>query len=363
MKKNDGSQRDNGLQLNEPNPFLLQELCTRLNQESGLEFSPWTAQDAQSRLTVLQSDGVDKDTRILLRFNSEEGEVELAGLVPEGIVPGKLVSRLTSALGRAIYADLQREAKQFAPTWTWEKLLGVAVEQQWDEAFFEQKATEYALPMLPLGFPVLIRCQNWRSEIPMVIENLLPQHDVFWVYRQELFLFVRAETNETRTDKIDELLVWGKSLIQQIHNMLADELGILASVYVGSPCDGLWQGYKEVHQLVKLQTRFFPGEAGLVAWKLGLAGLLGEISPTASQHYRQEMLKERLSPELIETLETYFAHDLSISETARALFIHRNTLLYRLERVTEFTGYNPREFAAAVQLYLAVWLQRHDQKP
>ncbi|MHB1651348.1 MAG: PucR family transcriptional regulator [Desulfitobacteriaceae bacterium] len=356
MKQNDGPQQ------NGPNPFLLQELCTRLKQETGLEFSPWAPQGAPSRLAALQGDGGDKDTRRLLRFHGAEGEVELAYLPPEGEVPGKLVSRLLAALGCEIYTDLLRESKQSSQAWTWEKLLATAVEQQWDETVFEQKAAEYALPMLTLGFPVLIRCQNWHSEISTVIENLLPQRVVLWVRRQELFLFVRAEMSEVRADKLGELQVWGESLIRQIHTMLADELGVLASVCVGSPSDrGLWRGYQEVRRLVKLQARFFPGEAGLAAWKLGLAGLLGEISPAAIQQYRREMLKERLTPELLETLEAYFTHDLSISETARALFIHRNTLLYRLDRVTDFTGYNPREFAAAVQLYLAIWLQRHDK--
>ncbi len=353
--------QNNGPQQNGSKRFLLQELCQRLKQETGLEFSPWPAQDAQGRPAAQEGDGIERDTRIPLRFYGVDGEINLACLPPEGEVPGKLASRLLAALGREIYTDLLRESKQSVQVWTWEKLLAAAVEQQWDETVFEQKAAEYALPMLSLGFPVLIRCQNWHSEIPTVIENLLPQRAVLWVRRQELFLFVRAETSEARGDKLSEQ-AWGESLIQQIHTMLADELGVLASVCVGHPTErGLWRGYQEVHWLVKFQARFFPGEAGLAAWKLGLAGLLGEISAAVIQRYRREILKERLTPELRETLQAYFIHGLSISETARALFIHRNTLLYRLDRVTELTGQNPREFAAAVQLYLAIWLQRHDQ--
>lgn len=346
---------------NGSNPFLHEELCERLKQETGLEFSARIAQDAPGRTAAIQGEGVEKNALIALRFDGEEGEIELTSVFPAGDVPGILTSRLLAALARQIYTDLLRELKQPAQAWTWEKLLSAAVELHWDETVFEQKEAEYALPKLSLGFPLLIRCQNWHSEVPTVIENLLPRRDVLWVHQQEVFLFVRAEMPNARDLKTGELLVWGEALIQQIHTMLADEVGVLAGVCVGYPTErGLWRGYQEVQRLARLHVRFFPGEAGLAAWKLGLAGLLGEISPEVMQRYRRETLQERLTPELRETLETYFAHSLSISETARALFIHRNTLLYRLDRVAELTGYNPREFAAAVQLYLAIWSQRYE---
>ncbi|MCK4901006.1 MAG: helix-turn-helix domain-containing protein, partial [Anaerolineales bacterium] len=39
--------------------------------------------------------------------------------------------------------------------------------------------------------------------------------------------------------------------------------------------------------------------------------------------------------ELIRTLESYFKHNANLSQTAEALFIHRNTLLYRMERIAQ----------------------------
>jgi len=59
---------------------------------------------------------------------------------------------------------------------------------------------------------------------------------------------------------------------------------------------------------------------------------------------------------LIQTLKAYFEHHGNLSQTAEALFIHRNTLLYRMERIAEITGLdldNP-ETRLAVQLALHV---------
>ena len=52
--------------------------------------------------------------------------------------------------------------------------------------------------------------------------------------------------------------------------------------------------------------------------------------------------------ELMETADAFIANSLNISETSRVLYIHRNTLMYRLDKIERETGYNLRSFADAV---------------
>jgi carbohydrate diacid regulator len=61
--------------------------------------------------------------------------------------------------------------------------------------------------------------------------------------------------------------------------------------------------------------------------------------------------------ELLQTLESFFAHDCSPTSTAKSLSIHRNTLGYRLEKITLLTGLDPRRFDDAVQMRLALTLR------
>jgi carbohydrate diacid regulator len=61
-------------------------------------------------------------------------------------------------------------------------------------------------------------------------------------------------------------------------------------------------------------------------------------------------------PELLQTLEHFFAEDCSLSVAAAGLSIHRNTLSYRLDKVTSLTGLDPRCFDDAVQIRLALML-------
>jgi purine catabolism regulator len=65
---------------------------------------------------------------------------------------------------------------------------------------------------------------------------------------------------------------------------------------------------------------------------------------------------------LVKTIDAYFNHHANVSQTAESLFIHRNTLLYRLERIQELTGQdiNQADMRLALQLALKLWQLRLD---
>ncbi len=68
-------------------------------------------------------------------------------------------------------------------------------------------------------------------------------------------------------------------------------------------------------------------------------------------------------PVLLETLQTYFAMDCHVNETARALYIHRNTLLFRLNKIADTYHLDPRKFHDAVVLQVLLYLVQlsHDK--
>jgi len=81
--------------------------------------------------------------------------------------------------------------------------------------------------------------------------------------------------------------------------------------------------------------------------------LLESIDAPVRRQYK-ERLCAHLSAADLALLHAYYAHDLSIQETADALHIHKNTLQYRLKRIHEKSGLDPRKFRDAVPLYIAV---------
>ncbi|MFD2881944.1 PucR family transcriptional regulator [Paenibacillus rhizoplanae] len=62
------------------------------------------------------------------------------------------------------------------------------------------------------------------------------------------------------------------------------------------------------------------------------------------------------------TLETFFEMDCNVSETAKKLYIHRNTLLYRLDKIKQETGADVRSFGDAAIVKLAMLLYKVTKK-
>ncbi len=81
------------------------------------------------------------------------------------------------------------------------------------------------------------------------------------------------------------------------------------------------------------------------------------ILSSVDENNREEFLKKtigRISEEEQEILETYFSEDMSLANTSQKLYIHKNTLQYKLNHIHEKSGLNPRRFRDAVLLYLAL---------
>ncbi len=70
---------------------------------------------------------------------------------------------------------------------------------------------------------------------------------------------------------------------------------------------------------------------------------------------KSEFINRVLDSETIDLAQEFFRHNLNISETARYCYLHRNTLIYRLDRIQKETGFNMRNFdeAVALRIYIA----------
>lgn len=81
--------------------------------------------------------------------------------------------------------------------------------------------------------------------------------------------------------------------------------------------------------------------------------LLGSLEESAAKRFLTKTVGN-LSRSDKDLLNIYFETDLSLKETSEKLFIHKNTLQYRLDKIFEQGSYNPRNFKDAVLIYLAL---------
>jgi carbohydrate diacid regulator len=121
---------------------------------------------------------------------------------------------------------------------------------------------------------------------------------------------------------------------------------------------GLAGSYGDARAALSLGRRFDGRNRVHCLDELGIAAFVG----VADERTKIDLAMHLLSPldhepELLETLERFFAADCSPSATAVGLAIHRNTLGYRLDKITSLTGLDPRRFDEAVQIRLALVLR------
>ena len=69
------------------------------------------------------------------------------------------------------------------------------------------------------------------------------------------------------------------------------------------------------------------------------------------------LLLQGLTSEDLQILKVYYSQDMSLQKTCELLNMHKNTLQYRLNRIREICGYDPRRFRDGVSLYTAVCVQ------
>ena len=93
---------------------------------------------------------------------------------------------------------------------------------------------------------------------------------------------------------------------------------------------------------------------------LDISILLGNISADTKRHYLNKTIS-KLSKKELELLETYFFHDMSLKATCEELYLHKNTLQYKLDKIHKTTGYNPRNFKNAAVLYIGLKLLKLEQ--
>lgn len=86
---------------------------------------------------------------------------------------------------------------------------------------------------------------------------------------------------------------------------------------------------------------------------LTLEILLSDLNPGIISEYKEKVLS-KLSQNDMEFLKIYFSENQSLQRTAEKLFLHKNTVQQRLNKISDISGFNPRRFTDAVCLYMGI---------
>jgi len=157
----------------------------------------------------------------------------------------------------------------------------------------------------------------------------------------------------------------GESAIKETAEMLVDMASseAMQSVRVayGNVIDdvrGVSKSYKEAMLALDVGKIFYI-EKPIIAYNtLGIGRLIYQLPINLCQLYVKEIfgdnIPEEIDDDMLNTINKFFENNLNVSETSRQLCMHRNTLLYRIDKVQKATGLDIRIFDDALALKIAL---------
>ena len=162
----------------------------------------------------------------------------------------------------------------------------------------------------------------------------------------------------------------GYPQLYQMARELVDTLNAEAMVSVrvayGTIVDELKdvsKSYKEADMALEVGRVFYSEKKILAYNELGIGRLIHQLPTSLCEMFLNEVFEggevEHFEEEELTTVYTFFDNNLNISETARKLYVHRNTLVYRLEKIQKKTGLDVRVFDDALTFKIAMMVADH----
>ncbi len=154
-----------------------------------------------------------------------------------------------------------------------------------------------------------------------------------------------------------------QQLVSAIDETLQTDISVHADIGVGNFKTGLvsiCDSFDEANEAINLGRTQGGNKRVFIFQKLLFERFMKQIPRDIKKQFYEmsytDTMKKLLSDEMQKTVEKFFENSLNLSEAARNLYIHRNTLIYRLEKIQKITGLDLRNFEDAVLLKVLLML-------
>lgn len=224
------------------------------------------------------------------------------------------------------------------------------------------RAKELKVKDDPRRITYLIRTEKTKDIYAYnIIQSLFPNDAkdfVILLDDQNTVLVKELKDKEQKED------IYRKARI--IIDTLNTELMVKACVGIGTEVDRLRdisRSFKDAQTALTIGN-IFEGDKTIIDYNhLGIGRLIYQLPTTLCKLFLNEVFDdgvyELIDPETMITIQKFFENNLNVSETSRQLFVHRNTLVYRLDKIQKLTGMDLRNFSDAIHFKVAMMVKRY----
>ncbi|MBQ1377493.1 MAG: helix-turn-helix domain-containing protein, partial [Lachnospiraceae bacterium] len=163
--------------------------------------------------------------------------------------------------------------------------------------------------------------------------------------------YTEEELQRTAETLVDMMNTEAMSDVRVSYGNVADEIRKVSN------------SYKEAKMALSI-GKIFNSDRNVVSYSsLGIGRLIYQLPVPMCRMFIDEIFQnqslESFDDETLTTINQFFANSLNVSETSRQLYIHRNTLVYRLDKIQKNTGLDLREFEDAITFKIALMVVKY----
>lgn len=265
------------------------------------------------------------------------------------VIDAMLMSMFKSSLSIASHSDVYRRA----------------LKQELSGTDLITRAGEHQIPMEMQRSVMLFQIEHTeKTSAYTTLGELIPLSDTDVLVEMDRHTVALIKDMEG-IDGADEL----EQFAQAVQETLLEEAVQTANIGIGEEKHTLAQlgeSYQEAKRAMEVGRIFTPAASIHVYHRLMLERFLMNVPRDESMHFHGLLFNRKtaklFNEEMLQTIEMFFRKDLNLSDTARQLFIHRNTLVYRLDKVQRQTGLDLRHFDDAVTFKILYELKKCGQE-
>jgi carbohydrate diacid regulator len=214
---------------------------------------------------------------------------------------------------------------------------------------------------------LLIETASSKSEtsLLMILRSILKaDEETFVIGISDNTAILVKELKEA--DENQEIETFSNNVYKKLEDSFFDDIRV-ATGSVVTELSHISLSYKEAKMAMDICKIFSECDSKHVIYynKLGISRLIYQIPESICKIFIKEIINKTTMDELLSkdnvavTINSFFENNLSISEAARSLNIHRNTLVYRLDKIQNMTGLDIKVFENAVIFKIAIMVNRY----
>ncbi len=205
----------------------------------------------------------------------------------------------------------------------------------------------------------IVQIPGNETGVIQLLQNMFPEQDFIINIDNKNIVVIKSLAGNNNKDFI---IKTAQSIVDTINS----ELLLKVYVGIGTPVksiNDIAHSYSESRLALEI-GRVFDGDKYILSYgELGIGRLIYQLPSKLCELFLDEIFQkeglEVLDDETLQTIDKFFENNLNVSETSRQLFVHRNTLVYRLDKIERLTGLDLRKFDDAVVFKVAVLVRKY----